>query len=73
MSCVAALVLSANPNYTNAEIQATLISTAGPLFSSNLVGAGLVDASAALIASTDLIAQIDAHQRVRANYTIQRY
>ena len=63
VSGVAALVLSANPNYTNAEIQATLISTAGPLFSSNLVGAGLVDASAALTASTDLTAQIDAHQR----------
>ena len=63
VSGVAALVLSANPNYTNAEIQATLISTAGPLFSSNLVGAGLVDASAALTASTELIAQIDTHQR----------
>ena len=62
VSGVAALVLSANPDYTNAEIQATLISTAGPLFISNLVGAGLVDASAALTASTELIAQIDAHQ-----------
>ncbi len=62
VSGVAALVLSANPDYTNAEIQATLISTAGPLFISNLVGAGLVDASAALTASTELIAQIDTHQ-----------
>ncbi len=62
VSGVAALVLSANPDYTNAEIQATLIRTAGPLFISNLVGAGLVDASGALTASTELIAQIDAHQ-----------
>ena len=62
VSGVAALVLSANPDYTNAEIQATLISTAGPLFISRLVGAGLVDASTALTASTRLIAQIDAHQ-----------
>ncbi len=62
VSGVAALVLSANPNYTKAEIQATLISTAGPLFISSLVGGGLVDASAALTASTGLIAQIDTHQ-----------
>ena len=71
VSGVAALVLSANPDYTNAEIQATLISTAGPLFISNLVGAGLVDASAALTASTELIAQIDTHQRSVTNYRIQ--
>ncbi|RKU32473.1 hypothetical protein C6499_03165 [Candidatus Poribacteria bacterium] len=63
VSGVAALVLSANPDYTNAEVQETLISTAEPLFISSLVGAGLVDAYTALTASTELIAQIDAHQR----------
>ncbi len=62
VSGVAALVLSANPDYTNAEVQETLISTAGPLFISRLVGAGLVDAYAALTASTELIAEIDTHQ-----------
>ena len=63
VSGVAALVLSANPDYTNAAVQETLISTADPLFISRLVGAGLVDAYTALTASTALIAQIDAHQR----------
>ena len=63
VSGVAALVLSANPDYTHAEVQETLISTAKPLFISGLVGAGLVDAYGALTASTELIAQIDAHQR----------
>lgn len=63
VSGVAALVLSADPDYTNAAVQETLISTAEPLFISRLVGAGLVDAYGALTASTELIAQIDAHQR----------
>ncbi|MCG9130294.1 S8 family serine peptidase [Candidatus Poribacteria bacterium] len=62
VSGVAALVLSGNPDYTNAGIKETLITTAEPLFISGLVGAGLLDASAALTASTELIAQIDTHQ-----------
>ena len=62
VSGVAALVLSGNPDYTNVEIQETLITTAEPLFISGLVGAGLLDAFAALTASAELIAQIDAHQ-----------
>ena len=62
VSGIAALVLSANPDYTNAEVQETLINTAEPLFISALVGAGSLDAYAALTAPAELMAQIDAHQ-----------
>ena len=59
VSGVAALVMSANPDYTHVEVQATLIRTAAPLFISGLVGAGSLDAYAALISPTELIVQID--------------
>ncbi|MCY3741629.1 MAG: S8 family serine peptidase [Candidatus Poribacteria bacterium] len=59
VSGVAALVVSVNPDYTNAEVQETLIRTAAPLFISGLVGAGSLDAYTALIAPTELIVQID--------------
>ena len=59
VSGVAALVKAANPDYTNAEIQETLIRTADPLFISNLVGAGLLNAYTALTAPTALIVQIN--------------
>ena len=60
VSGVAALVRSANPDVTNAEVRETLIRTADPLFISNLVGAGSLNAYAALTAPTALIAQINA-------------
>ena len=62
VSGIAGLVIAANPHYTNREVQETLIATAEPLFINVLVGAGLLDAHAALTASTEVIAQIDAHQ-----------
>ena len=59
VSGVAALVISANPNYTNTEVRGTLSATAGQLFVSPLVGAGLLDAHAALTAPMELIAKIN--------------
>ena len=59
VSGVAALVRAANPDYTNAEVQETLIRTADPLFISNLVGAGSLNAYAALTAPTALIVKIN--------------
>ncbi|RKU18585.1 hypothetical protein C6503_09225 [Candidatus Poribacteria bacterium] len=59
VSGVAALVVSANPDYTNAEVREILIRTAAPLFISDLVGAGSLDAHASLTSPTELIVQID--------------
>ena len=50
VSGVAALIVSANPNYINTEVEDALIATAGQLFISPLVGAGSLDAYAALTA-----------------------
>ena len=61
VSGVAGLVIAANPNYNNTDVQEILIATAEPLFINSLVGAGALDAYAALTASTRVIAQIDAH------------
>ena len=57
---VAALVVSAHPNYTNTEVRDVLIATAGQLFVSPLVGAGSLDAYAALTAPMELIAKINS-------------
>ena len=62
VSGIAGLMIAANPQYTSTEVQETLVSTAEPLFINALVGAGSLDAHAALTASTEVIAQIDAHQ-----------
>ncbi len=62
VSGVAALVLSANPHLTNIELQEKLTTTAKPLFVTELVGAGSLDAHAALAASTSIIAEIDARR-----------
>lgn len=62
VSGVAALVLSANPHATNTEVQEKLITTANPLFITELVGAGSLDAHAALAASTPFIAQINTER-----------
>ena len=62
VSGIAGLLIAANPNYSNTEVQRTLIATAEPLFINSLVGAGALDAYAVLTASTTLIAQLDAHQ-----------
>ena len=59
VSGVAALVLSANPRATNTGVQGKLIGTANPLFITELVGAGSLDAHAALAASTPFIARIN--------------
>ncbi|MDE0018751.1 MAG: S8 family serine peptidase [Candidatus Poribacteria bacterium] len=59
VSGVAALVRSENPDYTNAEVREALIRTADPLFISNLVGAGSLNAYTALTAPTALIVQIN--------------
>ena len=67
VSGVAALVLSANPSATNVEIQEKLIATAKPLFITELVGAGSLDAYAALAASisAELVAKIDAQRTLQ--------
>lgn len=59
VSGVAALIVSANPNYINTEVRDVLIATAGQLFVSPLVGAGSLDAYAALTAPMELIAKLD--------------
>ena len=65
VSGVAALVLSANPDATNIEIQEKLITTAKPLFITELVGAGSLDAHAALSASTSLVAMINTQRTLQ--------
>ncbi|MYA56866.1 S8 family serine peptidase [Candidatus Poribacteria bacterium] len=66
VSGVAALVLSANPNATNIRIQEKLIATAKPLFITELVGAGALDAYAALTeTSTPLVAEINAQRTLQ--------
>ncbi len=62
VSGVAGLVIAVYSDYTNTEVQETLIATAEPLFINALVGAGVLNPYAALSASTGIIAQIDAHQ-----------
>ena len=62
VSGVAALVLSANPHATHTEVQEKLIGTANPLFITELVGAGSLDAHAALAASTPFIARINTER-----------
>ena len=66
VSGVAALVLSANPNATNIRIQEKLIATAKPLFITELVGAGALDAYAALSkTSTPLVAEVKAQRTLQ--------
>ena len=66
VSGVAALVLSASPHDTNIEIQEKLTATAKPLFVTELVGAGSLDAYAALAeTATSLIAKIDAQRTLQ--------
>ena len=62
VSGVAALVRAAHPDYTNAEVRETLVRTADPLFISGLVGAGSLNAYAALTSPTKLIVKIDSAQ-----------
>ena len=62
VSGVAALVLSANPRATHTEVQEKLIGTANPLFITELVGAGSLDAHVALAASTPFIARINTER-----------
>ena len=65
VSGVAALVLSENPHTTNTEVQEKLIATANPLFITELVGAGSLDAYTALAASTSLVAKINAQRTLQ--------
>ena len=62
VSGVAALVRAAHPDYTNAAVRETLMRTADPLFISNLVGAGSLNAYTALTAPTALVVQINTAQ-----------
>ena len=62
VSGVAALVLSANLNATHIEIQEKLITTTERLFITELVGAGSLDAHAALASSASLVAKIDTQR-----------
>ena len=62
VSGVAALVRAANPDDTHAEVRETLIRTASPLFISNLVGAGSLNAYTALTSASELIVHIDTAQ-----------
>ena len=64
-SGVAALVLSASQGATNIEIQERLIGTAKPLFITEFVGAGSLDAHAALTTSTLLVAKINAQRTLQ--------
>lgn len=67
VSGVAALVRAANPDYTNVAVRETLMRTADPLFISNLVGAGSLNAYAALTAPTALVAQINTARMFSQN------
>ncbi len=67
VSGVAALVLSANPHATNIEIQESLSATAKPLFITELVGAGSLDAYAALSTSISLVAEIHTQRTLQQN------
>ena len=58
VSGVAALLISANPSCTNVQIQQWLTSSARQLSQTHLVGAGMVDAYAALTEQIGLIANI---------------
>ena len=63
VSGVAVLVLSANPHATHIEIQERLMTTAKPLFVTELVGAGALDAYAALAeTSAPIIAAINTRR-----------
>ena len=73
VSGVAALVVSANPEDTHAEVRETLIRTADPLFISNLVGAGSLNAYTALTAPTALIAHIDTARMFSQGVEPQSY
>lgn len=59
VSGVAALVVAANPNWTVREVMETVTGTATPLFINPLVGAGALDAYAALTVSSGVVARID--------------
>ena len=62
VSGVAALLISANPTCTNTTVRQALTHTAQPLFLTPLVGAGLLDAYAALTEQIALTARIAAPQ-----------
>ena len=65
VSGVAALVLSANPNATHIEVQEKLITTTERLFITELVGAGSLDAHAALASSVSLVAKINVQRTLQ--------
>ena len=69
VSGVAALMVSANRAAGPTETQEQLIATAQPIFVTELVGAGALDASAALTATAPLIARIKA-QHIPENVEI---
>ncbi|MDE0317188.1 MAG: S8 family serine peptidase [Candidatus Poribacteria bacterium] len=75
VSGVAALLISANPSCSNTEIQQWLTDTVRELSITNLVGAGLVDAYAALTEQIGLTAHIaiktSPQTRVSENSTIE--
>ncbi|MCH8292121.1 S8 family serine peptidase [Candidatus Poribacteria bacterium] len=60
VSGVAALLLSKQPELPNEKVRRVLIFTTKPIKDSRLVGAGLIDAEAALTAVGDLTARISA-------------
>lgn len=60
ISGVAALLISANPSCSNEQVYQWIKDSARQLSIANLVGAGLVDANAALITNNGLLAEITA-------------
>ncbi len=67
VSGVAALLFSANPSCTNSQIHHWMTHTARELTIPQLVGAGLIDAYAALNAFNEPIANIQFHQKQQDN------
>ena len=65
VSGVAGLVLSANPHATHLEVQDKLVTTAKPLFITELVGAGSLDAYTALVSSVSLVAKMSAQRTLQ--------
>ena len=67
VSGVSALLFSANPSCSNSQVEQWLTQTTRPLRIPQLVGAGLIDAYAALTVKDEPIANIEIQQRHQDN------
>ncbi len=69
ISGVAALLISSNPSCSNVQVQRWITDTSRRLSIANLVGAGLVDANAALTSLNGLIADITVEKSLQLEIT----